>query len=137
MIYTRENWPEGRWPSFSFDEAACHETGICDMDPEFMDMLQLCRDELGAPMSMTSMYRHHTHSIEAAKDNPGTHTTGKASDVACHGIRAHRMLEILAPIFYGIGIKQSGPMNKRFIHFDLVEAGELSHVSRPWLWSYS
>mgnify|MGYP003638478920 FL=1 len=136
MIYTRQTWPEGRWPNFSFDEAACQETGECDMDPEFMDILQGVRIELGAGMNMTSMYRSPRHSIEAAKDLPGTHTTGKAGDVACYGIKAHLVLQLLMPVFNGIGIKQSGPMQSRFIHFDLVE-DELSHVSRPYVWSYS
>jgi uncharacterized protein YcbK (DUF882 family) len=137
MIYTPETWPQDRWPNFSFGEASCQETGICDVDIPFMDLLQLTRDELHAPMNITSLYRHPSHTIEAAKETPGTHATGKAADVACHGHTAHRLLELLAPRFYGIGIKQSGPYQGRFIHFDLVEAGELSHVTRPWLWTYA
>ncbi len=137
MIYTRETWPSGRWPSFSFDEAVCSQSGICYMDPDFMDALQDMRFELSAPMNMSSMYRDATHSIEAAKEYPGTHPTGKAGDVRCYGVMAHRILELGSQRFLGIGIKQHGPMNKRFIHFDMVEPGELPHVKRPWVWGYS
>ena len=136
MIYTPESLPEGRWRNFSWRELACKHTDICDVDPDMMNTLQLLRTDINAPITISSGYRHPTHPVEAKKDKPGTHTTGKAVDIVCYGVKAHRVLELAARQWYGIGIKQHGPMNGRFIHLDMVKAGEVDHISRPWLWSY-
>ena len=135
MIYTEDTWPSGRWRNFSIDEMKCHHTGICDVDPEFMDNLQLLRTDVNFPITVSSGYRHGTHPIEAAKEKPGTHTTGKAVDIVCYGLRAHRIIQE-AHHYLGIGVKQHGPVQERFIHLDTVEAGELEHVTRGWIWSY-
>ena len=47
-LFREENWPESRWPSFSFkEEIACKETGTCYIDPDFMDSLQAMRNAIG------------------------------------------------------------------------------------------
>ena len=136
MIYTPESWPEGRWRNFSWREMACKHTDICDVDPDMMDTLQLLRTDINAPITISSGYRHPTHPVEAKKDKPGTHTTGKAVDIVCYGVKAHRVLELAARHWHGIGVKQHGPMPERFIHLDMVEAGEIEHIPRPFLFSY-
>ena len=57
-----------------------------------MDRLQLLRSHYGLPTTITSGHRSPRHSIEAAKAAPGTHSMGRAVDIACRGAEA---LEIL------------------------------------------
>lgn len=70
-----------RWPNFSEDELKCQHCGEFLLNDDHMDMLQLVRTKYGKPMYVTSGYRCENHSIEAAKDEPGEHTTGRATDV--------------------------------------------------------
>ncbi len=138
----REDWPSGRWPNFSFDEMACRHTGLCYISWLLMDHLQRMRVELGAPLTVTSGYRHPTHPVEAAKSGgPGAHATGKAVDIKCHGILAWRILgwrgpSYIDPTFSGIGVSQSGPQDQRFLHLDIIDKPEEFHAPRPWVWSY-
>lgn len=137
-----EDWPKGRWPNFSFEEVACRHTGLCYISWLLMDYLQRMRSELGAPLVVTSGYRHPTHPVEAGKEKgPGAHATGKAVDLQCHGLLAWRILgwrapSYVDPTFSGIGISQAGPQDKRFIHLDVLDAADKFHAPRPWVWSY-
>lgn len=122
------NWSD--YPNFSRSEFECSETGECEMNPDFMKRLQALRTAYGKPMIITSGYRSKRHSIEAAKDKPGAHTTGRACDVAVSGGDAYRLLALA--IDYGfcrIGINQKG--EGRFLHLD-------DNVSfpNPVIWSY-
>ena len=134
MSYTADNWPQDRWPNFSFAEMACSQTGECDMDKATMDRLQLLRSHYGSPLTITSGYRSPQHSIEAAKKAPGSHARGRAVDIACAGVDAFEVLtEALAVGFTGIGVKQKG--EHRFLHLDDLALGE--HIApRPTIWSY-
>jgi uncharacterized protein YcbK (DUF882 family) len=132
MEYTADSWPYERWPNFRPAELACSETGICDMSPQFMDKVQCLRDELG-PLRITSGYRSTRHPVEAKKDVPGSHTFGRAVDVAIAGAEAFELLALAAKIgFTGIGIQQRG--DGRFVHLD--DLGAEFHAPRPWVWSY-
>ena len=132
--YTADNWPTDEWPNFSFEEMRCSETGECAMDEGFMDNLQILRNELGRPLTITSGYRSPRHSIEAAKAAPGTHAMGRAVDIACAGVKALEILrEALAVGFTGIGVKQKGI--DRFLHLDDLRPGEHT-APRPTIWSY-
>jgi hypothetical protein len=51
------------WKYFSEDELKCKHTGICKMDPEFMETLEKIREEVGIPFIITSAYRDPTHPI--------------------------------------------------------------------------
>lgn len=92
------------------------------------------RVELGAPLTVTSGYRHPTHPVEAAKSGgPGAHATGKAVDIKCHGILAWRILgwrgpSYIDPTFSGIGVSQSGPQDQRFLHLDIIDKPEEFHA---------
>jgi hypothetical protein len=101
----------------------CRETGECLLCEDMMDALQRIRHELGSPMTISSGYRSPRHSIEAAKDTPGAHATGKAVDVACDGAYAYQVLSAaMRAGFTGIGIQQNGV--SRFIHLDYIRMAQ-------------
>jgi zinc D-Ala-D-Ala carboxypeptidase len=122
------NWSD--YENFSREELACHETGECDMDPHFMNRLQGMRRNLGRAMNITSGYRSPQHSIESAKDQPGSHAQGHAVDVKCKdsAIRFQIIREALNMGFTGIGV------SKDFIHLDDMQPRQ--HASRPCCWVY-
>ena len=126
------DWP---WANFSPHEMRCKHTGKTGMDPSFMDRLQRLRDEFGGPLPVSSGYRHPDHPIEARKDEPGSHSTGKAADIRIHGADALRLVRLaLQEGFTGVGIHQTGDHGSRFIHLDTVDPGP--GRPRPWIWSY-
>ena len=134
LEYRPEIWPRDRWRNFSYGELACQETGECRMDPLMMDRLQMLRSQYGQPIVISSGYRSPEHSIEAAKEQPGTHAKGRAIDIACAGVDAYKILtEALVVGFTGIGVSQKG--ESRFLHLDDLGPGEHS-VPRPSIWSY-
>ena len=137
MEFSKETWPSDRWPNFSFEEMRCQETGACLIDEGFMDMLQATREAAGRGFHVTSGFRSPEHSIEAKKEKLGAHTYGKAVDIACSGELAH---EIARLAFYygftGIGLKQVGPLLRRFIHLDSIVEADDYHGQRPWVWTY-
>ena len=141
MIWTKENWPRGRWPNFSFDELACTHSGLNEMRIDTMDRLQKVRTRYGRPVHLTSGYRDVTHPREAVKRDPegnirgGPHSTGRAIDVAVRGVEAVHLLTLALEVgFTGIGVDQRG--DGRFLHLDDLQPEDDFHVPRPWLWSY-
>lgn len=98
-----------------------------------MDMLTKLRVAYAKPMRVTSAYRHPTHPIEAKKPKGGTHTTGRAVDIAVDRGEAYELLGLALEIgFTGIGVQQKG--NGRFLHLDNLESE--SGFVRPTIWSY-
>lgn len=132
---TREEWKVIGWPHFTFDEMACKETGENEIQPNLMDALQQLRREMGRPLTVTSGYRSANHSREKLKPKPGTHNLGLAADLGVAYEIAWRVLSLAPALgFTGLGIKQTGPVNKRFLHLDMVEATD--EFIRPTVWSY-
>ena len=125
-----------RWPNFSRGEFVCRcGCGRADMDEGFMDALQHLRVRYGKPMIISSGFRCPAHNarVSPATGLTGPHTTGRAVDVRVTGLEAYDMLVLAAPWgFDGIGIKQHGPMEGRFLHFDTIKKGP-----RPRVWSYA
>lgn len=125
------NWQN--YPNFSEAEFRCKHTGKLAMDEAFMARLQALRTDYGKPMAISSGYRHETHPIEAAKDEPGAHSTGHACDVLIRGGDALKLIALAVKHgFTGIGVKQKA--KSRFIHLD-----DLPHSfkrPRPTVWSY-
>lgn len=121
-----------KYPNFSEKEFACKHSGLCRMDPEFLEKLQLMRTALDFPLPVNSGYRHPTHPIEIAKAEPGEHSTGKAADIGIYGERAYKLLA-LAPGFgfTRIGVQQKGPNSSRYIHL-----GTSKDFPNPAIWSY-
>jgi len=71
----------------------------CDrrsVDQESLDKLQLIRDDLGAPMAITSGGRCPNHPDEAKKDKAGDHQLCKAVDVRCDNVIMETKLKVLA-----------------------------------------
>ena len=101
-----------------------------------MDQLQELRRRYDRPITVTSLYRHVTHPVEEAKEQPGAHTTGKAVDIAVSHAEAHTVLRLAMNmgVFLGVGSKQKG--TGRFLHLDVLRNEEVSYIPRPRLWSY-
>ena len=118
-------------PYFTEAEFRCKHTGLCKMQPAFMDTLLKIRKEYGKPMKISSGYRHKTHPTEAIKgDTTGEHTTGWCCDVAVRGADAVRLTEIA--LKHGItrlGVQQKG--TGRFLHL-----GMSPRHANPAMWSY-
>ena len=132
--FTEATWPKDRWPNFSFSELACRETGECVVDEVLVDCLQKLRDKVG-PVTVTSGYRSSAHSVERAKERPGTHAMWLAVDVACAGKEAFAVLQTALDVgFTGIGVSQKG--ENRFLHLDIVTHLDDFPATRPSVWSY-
>jgi zinc D-Ala-D-Ala carboxypeptidase len=118
---------------FTPEELRC---SCCDQDgmnEAFMEKVSELREQLGFPFIVTSAYRCVKHPIEARKNSPGAHTTGRAIDIGVSGLDAYVVLRAaLNAGFTGIGVKQKG--KGRFIHLDDIE--DSGDRPRPWVWSY-
>ncbi|OED40296.1 hypothetical protein ACH42_17255 [Endozoicomonas sp. (ex Bugula neritina AB1)] len=98
-----------------------------------MHHIQILRDRCGFPFDITSAYRCNQHPDEQNKATPGTHNRGLAVDIQVSGEQAHLLLlhAMTMGCFTGIGVKQKGPHDRRFIHLDISKT-----TPRPWVWSY-
>ena len=123
------------WIYFTEQELACKGTDECDMHPEFMDKLIAVREDYNEPMIITSGYRHlaYNDTIGGAKNSP--HLYGRAVDVKVVGGDALELIgAALRHGMTGIGVKQRGDHDRRFIHIDDMPQSD-AHPS-PWIWSY-
>ena len=123
------------WVYFTEEELACKGTDECDMHPEFMEKLIAVREDYNQPMIITSGYRHlaYNDTIGGAKNSP--HLYGRAVDVKVAGGDALRLIgAALRHGMRGIGVKQRGDYNGRFIHLD--DMPQSDDHPRPWIWSY-
>lgn len=116
------------WPYFSeVDER---------MDGDFMDKLIALRQDLGFALPVNSSFRdpEHNKRVGGADDSP--HLLGRAVDIAVSGERAFKVVQAAPRFgFVGIGVKQHGPHEKRFIHLDDCE--NVNGLPRPWVWTYA
>ena len=105
------------------------------MDEDFMRRLIGLRRDFARAMVVTSSYRPLNHPDEIDKDYPGTHTLGRAVDVAIYGGPALRLFALaVVHGFTGVGVHQSGAHARRFLHLDDLDATD--HRPRPYLWGY-
>lgn len=131
MDATPEFW---NWPNFTPAELQCRHTGTFAMNPAFLDKLQAFRTHLRFPLVITSGYRHPSHPIEQRKAQPGSHSFGRAVDIAVYGERALAIVEQARLFgFTGIGASQLSGAS-RFIHLD--DMGADYHAPRPAFWTY-
>lgn len=108
--------------------------GRADMSPEFMERLELLREEYGKPIILSSAYRcpEYNNKISATGKN-GPHTTGRAVDIPIMLYDAFLIAKLAFMFgFTGIGIKQHGYPGKRFIHLDDIQDPR----TRPRIWTY-
>lgn len=123
-------------PYFTEDEMRCQCGCLQDgMSDTFMEKLTALRQDWGQPMTVSSGYRCVNHPIEARKDKPGAHASGRAADILIAGEDAYNfMCAALGHGFTGIGVNQTGSWGSRFIHLDDLQSDD--GFSRPTLWSY-
>lgn len=108
---------------------------INKMDPEFMDRLNKIRHNAGFPFRLTSAYRSVEHELEMGRSGDSAHTLGLAVDIHLTGEQALWVVENARNYgFYGVGVNQTGPYDKRFIHLDMVESSQKQ--PRPHIWTY-
>lgn len=125
------------YPYFNAHELQCKcQYPICKrhgMNDDFMDAIINLRTQLNFPFVISSAYRCPNHNNDVSSTGfTGPHTTGKALDIRIDGTGARVLLNAaIAHGFEGIGINQSGPRGRRFIHLDMFErpAGQV-------VWSY-
>jgi len=120
-----------RWEFFSEDELRCKGTGEINMDESFMKQLIALRKELDQHMHIISGYRHMAYNDVIGGNRDSPHLKGKAVDVACHGKKAYNIIRLATEHgFKGIGIKQHGSKEDRFVHLDM------DSYTSPTIWSY-
>ena len=125
-----------RWKYFSEDELRCQGTGEIHMDEKFMEKLIELRDKLKQPMVISSGYRSEAHNIAIGGSKRSAHLQGCAVDVVCSGEKAHNIVRLAMELgFSGIGVKQHGIHERRFIHVDTMPRHSVTSP-RPWIWSY-
>jgi uncharacterized protein YcbK (DUF882 family) len=110
---------------FDLKEFDCQETGTNEMNPFFLEKLDYLRHKCGFPFKITSGYRDPSHSIEARKTRPGTHTRGIAADIQINsGSEGYVIVrEAMKMGLGGIGIA------KNFIHVDMRDTVQV-------IWTY-
>ena len=124
------------WESKYFSREEMKWKCGCDqapMDQDFMLMILSTREHYGKPIIISSGYRCPAHPIEAKKAKPGSHTTGKAADLAVSGGDAMQIMGLaLLSDIRRVGVQQKG--EGRFIHLDICD--EEDGFPTPALWSY-
>ena len=119
------------YANFSEAEFVCRcGCGRADMEPTFMFRLQRIRDAYRIPMIVSSGFRciDHDRRVRGA----GVHPTGRAGDFQVSGRDCFKLLDLaISKGMTGIGLKQHGPHDARFMHLD-----DTSGVTRPWVWTY-
>ncbi|WP_444900493.1 D-Ala-D-Ala carboxypeptidase family metallohydrolase [Microbulbifer sp. VAAC004] len=119
---------------FKESELACRCCGKNHFKDETLKRLIRVRERFGKPMVINSGYRCPAHNKRL--NATMTHATGQAVDISVAVGRAHELMKVaLEEGFSGIGVKQKGPIKKRFIHLDDLDSipGERA---RPTVWSY-
>lgn len=128
------DWHEMR--HFEPAEFKCR-CGTCGSDGTEMDLgfifkLDKLRQLAGFPFHITSGYRCPAYNQQVSTTGAdGPHTTGHAADVLLMGSQVHYLLRNATWAMTGIGLKQHGPADGRFIHLD-----DLDQPGRPWIWTY-
>ena len=110
---------------FKINDFDCQETGNNEMDVQFIHSLDQLRAACGFPFYITSGYRDPKgHSIEKAKQNPGTHAQGIAADIAVQGGTQRRAI-----VNHALAMGMSVGVAKTFVHVDIRK-------TTPVLWCY-
>lgn len=129
------------WKFFTLEELKC-KCGKCkstgeEMDVTYMHKVDLLRQVYGSPLTVSSGYRCPAHNSEVSTTGQkGPHTTGKAIDFSISLEAAYRLIYIALQLdFTGIGIKQAGASEHRFIHIDGLRAPD--GFPRPRIWTYN
>jgi len=100
--------------NFSSKELQCSCCGSDGVQQWALDKLQLIRDEVNRPLTITSAYRCKEHPVERSKAKAGTHNQGIAFDIlVSNGSERHQLITLgLLHGATGVGV------DKNFIHLD-------------------
>ena len=110
---------------FKLEDFDCQETGNNRMEEQFIHALDQLRGACGFPFYVTSGYRDpEGHSIEKAKEKPGTHAQGIAADIAVTGGVQRRAI-----VNHALAMGMSVGVAKTFVHVDI-------RTTTPVLWCY-
>ncbi len=120
---------------FKPEEFLCPCCGREEMAQGFMEALDSLRDDLGQPLIVNSGWRCVANEIAKGRSGKSAHTTGQAADLAIWGYHALQLVHIAGTLdFRGIGLKQHGDIDRRFIHLDTLEGSPSQ--PRPHIWTY-
>ena len=111
--------------------------GNNDMNPVFLKKLDDMRSRFDFPFIVTSGYRCPEYNNRISQTGRhGPHTTGRAVDLHLFGHKAFLIIQqgSLGGWFSGLGLKQKGAYESRFIHLDDLEASD--DRFRPTVWTY-
>ena len=99
---------------FSKKELSCPCCNKCEMDDEFLKMLDKAREFAGIPFILTSAYRCERHNKEVGGVPDSAHVKGKAVDILADNSRRRYIIlnALIRTGFHRIGIA------KTFIHVD-------------------
>lgn len=120
------------WIYFSYDrdiKLACPCCGTQGMTNEFMHFVDIIRDNVGLPFTVTSGYRCPDYNATMSRSI--CHTTGKAIDIHTPSSQ-HRYL-ILRELM-NQGVKRIG-IGKDFIHFDECSK-RYEGLTEEVIWTY-
>lgn len=112
-LETKNLSKDWRWPDFSLVEMGCRHCGQTYHWPEFMDALQMARDQIGRPLHILSAHRCSLHNARVGGAPKSQHLQ-LAVDIALHGHDPGALHAALANAgFMGFGFYTT------FIHADM------------------
>ncbi len=120
---------------FKPEEFRCPCCGKADMDEQFIRSLDAVRSFLAFPFIINSGFRCVSYEHAKGRSGKSAHAKGKGADIAVWGERAADMVNVAWNHgFCGIGLKQHGDIDRRFIHLDTLEGSPSQ--PRPHIWTY-
>jgi len=125
------------WQYFTVEELTCRcGCGVMQMSEVSMQKFVAIRRMTGIAMPITSAYRCPKHNNNVSGTGfTGPHTTGQAIDVSVSGGAATVIISMaLVYGISGLGVKQNGPYDKRFLHLD--DLPQAPGQPRAHIWSY-
>lgn len=118
--------------NFTESEYECPHCSKCEMDASFVLMLEKLRVRFREPIILNSAYRCERRNKDVGGVPASAHTKGCAVDIKISGDKAYILMDMALDLeFSGIGVKQHGDYNKRFVHLD-----NLTGEKRPRIWTY-
>jgi len=105
----------------------------CGLIPpqRFLNKVQIIREICGFPFVISSGARCENYNKKIGATMAHFHG---AIDIKIHGQEAYKLIEVaVGKWMTGIGVKQHGPFERRFIHLDDIVHPKFP---RPMIWSY-